>query len=483
MQRVSVQGLIRQTWPGVAGVALLTALFRLVGLGWVAVAFLYILVVLFQALRSGAVSSLIVSICAVISLDYFFIPPVQHLQIGDPIDLVAFLTYALTALVVTYLATNVRKAELRARRHEKELQLLFSAASRLFAVEPDVAATQSLRVFREVFALRAVGLFLAEGKSREEGESVCNLSAQTRDAFLCGRDIDDPAHGLSVRRMQASGKTTGTIGLEGPALSPWVAGAISVLAAATCERASHLQEAIQSVSEARAEALRSAILDAFAHEFKTPLTAIMAAAGSLGEVGPLTPRQLEMADAIEERSAWLGKLTTRLLRAARLDREEVRPQLEQTELGSLVSRVVSSRATRSEIERLHVAPTGGHLMVLADPELLILGLVPVLDNALRYSDPDAPINVSLGSEPGWATIRVVARRAAGQRAGGLRLFERARDGVTQRAGSGLYISQKILRAHGGDIVLEDDGETAGKMTFGVRLPLPNMGGDYARRAS
>jgi len=432
------------------------------------------------------VSSIVVSICAVISLDYFFIPPLFRLQIGDPIHLAAFLTYSITAVIVTYLASNVRREERNARRHEKELQLLFSAASQVLAVEPEAAGARCPTIFREVFGFKAVCLVQGAGEVRQEGESQWELAAQTREAYYNERGSDDRARGISLRTMNASGRVTGAIGLEGSSFSPWVAGAISVLASATYERARHLQQAVQSVAESRAEALRSAILDAFAHEFKTPLTAIMAAAGSLGEIGPLNASQSKLADTVEEQSAWLGKLTTRLLRAARLDREEVKPKLEETDLGSLVSRIVASRGTQPENSRLQVTSSAGDVLVMADPELLTLGLVPVLDSAVRYSNPDTPVDVSIESRDGWATMRIAGHGSSPRNASdrGLENVPRDRFGdAGQKSGSELYISRKILKAHGGDIVLKDDSGVTGEVTFDARIPLAEKESGYARRAS
>ena len=59
---------------------------------------------------------------------------------------------------------------------------------------------------------------------------------------------------------------------------------------------------------------RGAVLDALAHEFKTPLATIITAAGGLKEGGSLSPEQTELAEMVESEALRLGQLSSRLLR-------------------------------------------------------------------------------------------------------------------------------------------------------------------------
>jgi CheY-like chemotaxis protein len=122
-------------------------------------------------------------------------------------------------------------------------------------------------------------------------------------------------------------RTTGAIGFEG-LRELNVAGALAALATIMTERLRAYEQASHAVVATEAELFRGAVLDALAHEFKTPLATILTAAGGIREAGPLRPEQLELAHAVESEVSRLEQLTTRLLRLARLDREEVKPQME-----------------------------------------------------------------------------------------------------------------------------------------------------------
>src|SRR5271166_4759119 len=112
--------------------------------------------------------------------------------------------------------------------------------------------------------------------------------------------------------------------------------------------------ASRAAANAQIEAYRSMILDALAHEFKTPLSTILAAAGALREAGSLEPNHLEMAETVESEAARLGRLTTRLIRTARLEQEEIRPWMELTHFASVVDDAVSQYSKISSDRRIRV---------------------------------------------------------------------------------------------------------------------------------
>jgi len=247
-----------------------------------------------------------------------------------------------------------------------------------------------------------------------------------------------------------------------------VGGALSVLAASTLERARTYELSMKTAADARAEALRSAVLDAFAHEFKTPLTAILVAAGGVDEVGQINSRQHELVVTIESEVIRLGQLTTRLLRMARLDHEDVKPYLKRTDLSGLVARIVDRQAAAFPDAKLSVELASEPVIVMADPELLSLALIHLLDNALQNSRPGSVTVAQVSSENHYGAVRV--RNQGGSIAPGTdtRYPGKRSPQATPGEGLGLYIARKILVAHHG--ILELELEPTGAATFNMRLP-------------
>ena len=343
-----------KTVAGSLAIGLVTLVFFLAHLDSAFPMLLYLLVVVMQSLWGGFASAAIVSVVAVACLDYFFIPPVLEWQINNPKDVVALLTYMATGLVITRLASKAHNEARSAERRRQDVTLLYDAASRLLSLDPELAAgPEPLRIFRQIFGLRSACSFDA-GSERLllEGESHDNLAEKTRAACVLGRHHHDRTHDLYIRYLQAGDKITGAVGFEGHIEDDSIAMALTALAATALERVRLFRDANKAAADAQAEILRCAIVDAFAHEIKTPLAIILAASGGLRETTSPQYEQLEMLDIIDNQTVHLSQLTTRLLRMARLDRNEVKLQAEPASLGALLDRLIDQ--CRSQIGRAHV---------------------------------------------------------------------------------------------------------------------------------
>jgi two-component system sensor histidine kinase KdpD len=438
---------------------------------------LYLVVIVFLSLSGGFGSSATVAIVAAVFLEYFFIPPVLEWQINDPEDGVALATYLVTSLVITRLASKARNQARAAEEKRKETSLLYDVASRLLSLGPEVASGESVRIFRDVFGLRAACLFDAISSATQiEGESLHGLAEKTRDACLSGTDHLDPEREIRIRRLYAGQRCTGAIGFEGPFPGDEsITLPLSVLAATALERMHTFNSASRAAADARAEILRSAILDAFAHEFKTPLAIILAAAGGLRDTGEERPEHLEMTEIIESQTLRLSRLTTRLLRIARLDRDEVRPSAEPTSLGALLREIIDQCSSQygPRISDLFASESAE---VMVDPELMSLAITQLVDNACKYSFPDSLVTVDMQVADSFAEVRVCNGGHGIPPEEQEQIFERFFRGIeTERmapgAGLGLYVARKIVRAHGGVLDLDPRPAPSNTTTFRIRLPI------------
>jgi two-component system sensor histidine kinase KdpD len=265
----------------------------------------------------------------------------------------------------------------------------------------------------------------------------------------------------------------GAIGFEGLRDSKLTAPPLAALTAAHLERCHAFRAATNAAAHADAEMLRSAILDALAHEIKTPLAAILTAAGGIRATGAMQPEQAELTELIESEASRLADLTSRLLRMARLDKEEIKPRLETVSAVELVERTASRYANLWQDRRISVRAESGAADVRADPELILLALSQLLENACRYSQPDTVILIDLSTGANATEITVSNDGAPIPVSEHRRIFERFYRGSDARrsapgSGLGLYVARKIAMAHGGDLSLVD----AGPHTVAFRLTLP-----------
>jgi two-component system sensor histidine kinase KdpD len=216
------------------------------------------------------------------------------------------------------------------------------------------------------------------------------------------------------------------------------------------------------------------MLDALAHEFKTPLATILAAVGGLREAGPLAAEQETLADTVEDEASRLGSLTSRLLRTARLDNEHIRPRLESVDVASVVAQVIRQYSSRSSDRTIFLASGHEPAQALADPELVRLMVSQLIENACKYSRPGSVVTLSVEREDEFVAIRVSNNGSSIPRSEQRRIFDRFYRGEDARrstsgSGLGLYVARKIALAHGGALDLET-GEQGDQVTFCLRLP-------------
>lgn len=440
--------------------------------------FLFLLVVLAQSLVGDLMAAILVSLEAAACLDYFFAEPVYSFQVASGVDVIALASFLATALVVTRLVSRVTAEAEAARSERQRLARLYRLAQQLMALDPHMElGAKFLERFQIVFGIRAVSYFDADTAALVlAGRSKTELAQMTRDSYLAGRDVEEPEQQVSIRRLGVGGRVIGCIGFEGLDEPERTADPLAALAATVIEKMRALRHASESAAAAQAESYRSAILDALAHEFKTPLATILAAAGGLQEVGPLLPAQLEMAETVETEAARLGGLASRLLRMARLDREEVKPRMEPLDIESVVEELIHQFARRSRDRQIRFARPSGPLRVFADPELLRLAVAQLLENACKYSQPDSTVSIEAGDWAGTVVIRVSNYGTPIPERERSRIFDRFYRGVNARnqtsgSGLGLYVARKIAVAHGGVLEL-DDSRNDGEIAF--RLALPTL---------
>jgi C4-dicarboxylate-specific signal transduction histidine kinase len=108
---------------GSIAVALLTFVCFRLGVRAGIAALLYLAVVVLLSGTDAFIPSVIVSVIAVLCLDYFFIPPIFSLELNNPLDLVALVAFLGTASLITYQMSQRKQAEEALQKLADELEL------------------------------------------------------------------------------------------------------------------------------------------------------------------------------------------------------------------------------------------------------------------------------------------------------------------------------------------------------------------------
>ncbi len=215
-----------------------------------------------------------------------------------------------------------------------------------------------------------------------------------------------------------------------------------------------------SLQERRLNALKSDFVANVSHELKTPLSVVRMFAELLssGRVSS-AQKQRQYLEMISRESERLSALIENVLDFAALERGKQSYTREEADLGEIIQRAVDTVRPRLENTELQVQLPEEIPTVYVDPQAILLAVVNLLDNAVKYGE-GTPIDISLSVKPREIWIQVRDRGPGIPREEARRVFDRfyrVRRAGQQIRGSGIGLSlvKHIADAHGGRAWVEN----------------------------
>lgn len=465
-----------RSFLSLAGVAAVTVVgYRVIPVNATTAGFAYLLLVLILASTWGFVEAAVASVVATATFNFFFLPPVGTFTIRDPQNVIAFFSFLTTSLIAGRLSAAAKRTALHAIERQQDVERLYTFSRAILLIDDSGPfGKQLIQKAAEVFKLNAAvlyerhtGAFYRAGPADFDG-----LDEQLRDAALHNATYSDPEKRRLITTVRLGSEPIGSVALQGTLMPDSVLQGMANLIAIGLERAK-AQDLSQQMEAARQSAqLRTALLDAMAHEFKTPLTSIKAATTSLlDNPGQGAESRTELLRIADEEADRLGALIDHSLEMARLDAGQFEIHKEPMDVCAAIHEVVGS--LRAEDRQVEVACEDALPMVAADSRLLRMAIKQVLDNALKYSPPACPVMVQLRRTGDAIAIGITDHGKGIPVHEQARIFERFyRSPSVKRlipgSGLGLSIVHSIVRAHNGELsVTSRPGET----TFQILLPI------------
>jgi len=219
---------------------------------------------------------------------------------------------------------------------------------------------------------------------------------------------------------------------------------------------------------------KSEFLSIASHELRSPLTLIKAYA-QIGKsfVGKDPEKMATYLDKINQQATKVNTLIQQLLDVSKIDNSKLEYQLERIDLNEFMTEVMDAVVLSN--------PTHTITLNLANPGYVNIDklrieqvLINLVGNAVKYSDKDKPVSITLTNGEDSITVSIKDEGVGLSEENLSKVFDkffRAEDmaSKTSGLGMGLYITNHIVKGHQGTIWAESKEQEGS--TFSFSLPL------------
>jgi two-component system sensor histidine kinase KdpD len=337
---------------------------------------------------------------------------------------------------------------------------------------------QLASLVHSIFQMEAVAIF---DDDLQEVYQVGDWSDDVQDVLqnICIFDTisDDEETGLSRRVLHMGNLPIGAMLMRGETRDV-MASAVAEVVAITFDRYHSLANESRTENARQAEQLRTTVLDSLAHAYKTPLTVIGTASEGLNAMGNLSPSQSGLVSLINEQAALLVRLTTRLLKTARLQATDMTPHAQKVAVSPLIEDVVASLRDQLSAVSVKVVISPEDLSIRCDRSLLVALMTQYVDNAAKYSIAGSVITIQVSEHAAEVIFTVNSFGPVIPPSDFERIFDRyyRSSAASNRApgtGIGLSVARRTAQAQGGHVWVTSDAEKG--TTFYASLPTVPQG--------
>lgn len=461
------------------------------------IALAFLMAVLASAATAGLGPALFASVVAALAFNFFFLDPLYTLTIRDPESVVAFVFFLGAAVITSNLTARVHRQAAAARQRARTTEDLYQFSKKLAGAGTlDDVLWASAHQMALMLKLRVVILL-------PENSSLAVVAGYPPDDTLVDADIAAASWAWEHNRPAGRGADTlpgarrlylplitgrapvGVVGLDsdkdGPLLTPEqqrLFDALADQAAVAIERIQLAIDVDKAMLAAETDKLRSALLTSISHDLKTPLAAILGAAGTLRDY-PNAMSEVDKGDllaTIVDESERLNRFIANLLDMSRIETGAMVPNASLQYVDDIV-RSALRRAFKIMAHHTTVTNIPTSLpMINVDPVLFEQVLFNLFDNAAKYAPVNTTVRVRASEDGRWVTIQVLDEGPGIPPADVERVFDsfyrvRKEDYVRAGTGLGLSICKGFIEAMGGSIAAANRTDRSGAV-FTIRLPIP-----------
>ncbi|WP_234053437.1 MULTISPECIES: sensor histidine kinase KdpD [unclassified Xanthobacter] len=466
-------------------------------------ALVFLMGVLGSAVTAGLWPALYACLVSALAFNYFFLEPRYTLTVQDPESVLALVFFLVVAVTASNLMGRVQRQAETARQRARATEDLYLFSKKLagagtlddvlWATAHQIALMLKVRVV--ILLPEESGVAVRAGYPPDDTLVEADLAA-ARWAFEhdrpAGRGADTlPGAKRLYMPLKSSRTILGVIGLDndrqGPLLTPEqqrLFDALADQAALAIERIQLVADIDHAKRVAETDRLRSALLTSISHDLKTPLSAILGAAGALRDYsGSMSePDRSDLLATVIDEAERLNRFIANLLDMTRLETGAMQPNASFYFAGDIVGAALRRASKILARHRVEVDISSDLPMLKTDAVLFEQVLFNLLDNAAKYAPAGSLVLIG-GRQEGRDLVFRVMDEGPGIPAEDLeRVFDsfyrvRKTDHVRAGTGLGLSICRGFIEAMGGTISVTNRMDRSGAI-FTIRMPVsadtPNL---------
>ncbi|MGC1696219.1 MAG: DUF4118 domain-containing protein [Pseudolabrys sp.] len=456
----------------------------------------YLIPVVIAATRWGIVPAIFAAVCGVLASAFFFFPPLYTFRITDPHEVLNLALFIFVAVVVSHLATRLKRQLEVSRQREIDLRDLY-AFSRRLAVAFDVSDIHAAiedhlaTVMQRKVVLFASAREAAASSGRRSGSTVPKQAlAEVADVASGRRNAGgvtvtaDSGDIWLIRAVSPKSSEFGVIainfGRESQESSDELRTRVDAVlsdATATLERLGVAHAISEARMRSQTEQLREALIGSVSHELRTPLASILGAATVLSAAPALqNEKKLKaLVHDVRDEAERLNNDIQNLLDASRISSDGIKPHVEWADPADIVNSAVERCRHRMSNRRILLNLPNDLPLIHVDSVLVQQALVQIFDNAVKYSAAGSQISVAARARDGRMVMSVSDEGAGLTAAEQSKIWDRFVRGerhaaTTSGSGLGLWIATAFIAANGGRITAVSGGPGLGT-SIAIELPV------------
>ncbi len=457
---------------------------------------LYLLAVVVAATRWGRAASVFTAVLSVLTFDFFFVAPHLTFEVANAQYLLTLLGFFAVSLVISTLAVRVRDQVEAAQHRQLQTMALYELSrdlatkkGRQAILQASVAQIEQTFGCETAFFLPEVDELNAQATSegfKSSPEHRSGVDWVFRHGQVAGWGTETlSGHTARYLPLKTAQGVVGVVAVQFPRplqeLHPEQRRLLEAFAsqiALAIESAQLAEKAQQTQLLHETEKLQKALLNSVSHDLRTPLASITGTLSSLRDDARYLDEATrgELVETAYDEAERLNQLVGNLLNMTRLEAGALRLTQQATDIQDIVGVTLAQMGKRLQSRQVDVHVPADLPPVEVDIVLIAQALVNVVDNAVKYSPSDTPIEIRARCDKINVYIEVQDRGMGIPPEDLSNIFDkfyrakRVRD--VGGTGLGLSISKGIIEAHHGTI--EAANREGGGVIVTITLPVANL---------